>query len=61
MNHIRPLLCVDDFGIKYFSVPGALHLINAVKSNYDQTMNWSSALYCGLTLNWHYDKGYVDI
>jgi hypothetical protein len=54
-------LCVNDCGVKYFSVPDALHLINAVKSNHDLTIHWSGALYCGLTLDWHYDEGYVDV
>jgi hypothetical protein len=55
------VLCVDDFGVKYFSKPDAMHLIDAIKADYDLTIDWSGALYCGLTLDWHYDAGYVDV
>jgi hypothetical protein len=55
------VLCVDDFGVKYFSKPDALHLINAIKAHYELTIDWSGTLYCGLTLDWHYDEGYVDV
>jgi hypothetical protein len=55
-------LCVDDFGVKYFSLANAMHLINAVKAHYDLTIDWTGKLYCGLTLYcWHYSEGYVDI
>jgi hypothetical protein len=55
------VLCVDDFGVKYFSKPGAQPLIGAITAHYELTIDWSGALYCGLTLDWHYDNGYVDI
>jgi hypothetical protein len=55
------VLCVDDFGVKYFSKKDAQHLIDAVKASYELTVDWSGALYCGLTLDWHYDEGYVDV
>jgi hypothetical protein len=54
-------LCVDDFGIKYFSKHDAMHLVNALHEDYEITIDWTGALYCGLTLDWHYDEGYVDI
>jgi hypothetical protein len=54
-------LCVNDFGVRYFSVPDALHLINAVKSNYNLAIDWSGPLYCNLILNWHYDAEYADV
>jgi hypothetical protein len=54
-------LCVDDFGVKYFSRTEAMHLINALHANYQLTIDWTGNLYCGLTLDWHYDDGYVDI
>jgi hypothetical protein len=41
-------LCVDDLGMKYFSLPDATHLINAVKAHYDLTIDWIGKLYCGL-------------
>jgi hypothetical protein len=63
-HHTRPttfVLCVDDFGVKYFSKADAQHLIDAVKAHYELTVDWSGSLYCGLTLDWHYDEGYVDV
>jgi hypothetical protein len=55
------VLCVDNFGVKYFSKSDAHHLIDAIKAHYELTINWSGSLYCGLILDWHYDQGYVDI
>ena len=54
-------LCVDDFGIKYYSKADAQHLLDAIGSNYKYTTNWTGSNYCGLTLEWNYDKEYVDI
>jgi hypothetical protein len=44
------VLCVDDFGIKYFSKTDAQHLIDALQADYDLTIDWTGSLYCGLTL-----------
>ena len=54
-------LCVDDFGIKYFSKGDALHLVNAVQQNYEITTDWSGSLYCGFNLAWNYNDKYVDV
>ena len=54
-------LCIDDFGVKYFSKIDADHLINALQKNYNITTNWIGSLYCGLTLNCNYKEGWVDI
>ena len=48
-------LCVDDFGVKYFSKTDANHLINALQKNYNIMTNWTGFLYCGLTLQWKYE------
>jgi hypothetical protein len=55
------VLCVDDFGVKYYSKADAMHLIDALQSDYNITIDWTGALYCGLTLDWHYSEGYVDV
>jgi hypothetical protein len=55
------VLCVDDFGVKYFSKADALHLIHAIQAHYELTTDWTGSLYCGLTLHWNYAKGYVDV
>jgi hypothetical protein len=54
-------LCVDDFGVKYFTKMDDLHLITALHKDYEITTGWAGSLYCGLTLDWHYDAGYVNI
>jgi hypothetical protein len=38
-----------------------LHLVDALHEEYEITTDWTGSLYCGLTLDWHYNKGYVDI
>ena len=37
-------LCVDDFGIKYFSKEDAHNLVNALKTNYEVTTDWTSSM-----------------
>jgi len=54
-------LCVDDFGVKYFSQDDANHLINALKSSYKMTVDWTGNNYCGLNLKWNYKLNFVDI
>ena len=55
-------LCVDDFGVKYFAKQDAEHLISALQtSSFIVTTDWKGKNYCGLTLDWNYDAGYVDI
>ena len=54
-------LCVDDFGIKYFHREDVEHLLHAIGQTFQYTTDWEGKNYCGLTLDWHYNKGYVDI
>ena len=54
-------LCVDDFGIKYFSMDDANHLLAALRTKYEITVDWTGKLYCGLHLEWNYAEGYVDV
>ena len=54
-------LCVDDFGIKYNIKQDAQHLLDAIGTNYKYTCDWTGSNYCGLTLEWNYESGYVDI
>ena len=54
-------LCVDDFGIKYYSKEDADHLLHALQANYKVTTDWKGEHYCGLTLKWNYEDGYVDV
>eukprot|EP00957_Ditylum_brightwellii_P046485 3527710-Ditylum_brightwellii.AAC.1 len=55
------VLCVDDFGVKYLTQEDANHLIQSAKAKYRATVDWKGTKYCGITLEWHYDKKYVDI
>ena len=54
-------LCVDDFGIKYWSKEDANHLCNVIGANFRFTVDMEGKNYCGLTLDWNYKLGYVDI
>ena len=54
-------LCVDDFGVKIFNEADKEHLCNALKQKYDITIDTSGKKFCGLTLNWNYTYGYVDV
>ena len=54
-------VCVDDFGVKYYSKEDAIHLIESLEKNYKVTKDWEGKNYCGLTMQWHYDEGYVDV
>ena len=54
-------LCIDNFGVKYFSKEDAHHLVNALNTNYKVTKDCTGSLYYRLTLDWHYAEGYVNI
>ena len=43
-------LCVDDFGIQYFSKDYANHLIDAIQATYEFSINWEGTQCFGLTL-----------
>lgn len=54
-------LCVDDFGVKYFHKTELNHLINSLLTNYKISTDYSGKHYCGLTFDWNYSEGYVDV
>ena len=54
-------LTVDDFGVKYIGQEDAHHLIAALKQDYELEIDWEGKLYCGITLQWNYKEGYVDV
>jgi hypothetical protein len=37
------------------------HLVNALKGKYIVSEDWDASLYTGLTIDWNYDQGTVDI
>jgi hypothetical protein len=60
----RPIsfsLVVDDFGVKYVGRENAEHLMECIKKNYNISSDWKGSAYCGLTLEWDYKKGTVDL
>ena len=57
----RFCLCVDDFGVKYFSKTDLEHLHSALQTHYKCTIDWSGENYCGLNIKWNYKGGFVDI
>jgi hypothetical protein len=54
-------LCVDDFGVTYFSKPDAEHLLAALRDNYKISVDWDGNNYCGLVIDWNYPNNYADI
>ena len=54
-------LCVDDFGIKFWSKEDADHLCNAIGANFKYTVDKEGKNYCGLQIDWNYKRNYVDI
>ena len=60
-THQLPSAVFDDFGIKYSGQEHLDHLIQAIKRHYDVKVDHTGSLYCGITLDWHYDKEYLDI
>jgi len=54
-------LVVDDFGVKYTSRDDAERLSTVLKRQYEIKEDWTGDRYCGLQLDWDYDKRTCDI
>jgi hypothetical protein len=54
-------LVVDDFGVKYVGKQHAEHLIHSLTQLYQISIDWTGALYLGLTLKWDYKNRIVDL
>ncbi len=54
-------LVVSNFGVKYVSKDDVNHLITSIKNDYTLNEDWSGDLYCGVQLDWNYNKQTVDI
>lgn len=54
-------LVVNDFGVKYVGKEHAQHLIDTLKMWYQLAEDWEGNIYCGINLDWNYDKRYLDI
>ena len=54
-------LVVDDFGVKCQGIQHAKHLKAALEQHYDVAVDWEGKLFCGITLDWDYKMGHVDL
>jgi hypothetical protein len=55
------ILCVNDFGFKYIGDENLKHLCTALcTETYKIVEDWAGNLYCGINLEWNYDKQWVD-
>jgi hypothetical protein len=53
---------VDDFGIEYENHKDAEELVQILKDHYEAVSeDWEGTLFCGITLDWDYDKKTVDL
>ena len=60
----RPImfsLVVDDFGVKCQGIQHARHLKQTLEQYYEVSVDWEGKLFCGVTLDWNYKKGHVDL
>ena len=64
LHYTKPIsftLVVDDFGIKYTNKDDVLFLQSILQKKYTITTDWSGTRYCGLQLQWNFNKQYLDI
>ena len=61
MHNISSSLVIYDFGVKYVGKNNSDHLIAALRELYTVSTDWKGTLFCGLTLNWNYTAGWVDV
>ena len=54
-------LVVDDFAIKYATKKDADHLLQSLRAKYTISTDWEASLYIGISLNWDYTAGHVDL
>jgi hypothetical protein len=54
-------LVVENFAIKYTKLEDAQHLINALKEDYNITVDWDATKYIGLTIEWDYVNHKVHV
>jgi hypothetical protein len=54
-------LVVDDFGIKYVGEENLQHLISVLKENYEISIDREGKRYCGVFLDWDYEKREVHL
>ena len=60
-NGIQFTLVVDDFGVKYFSLESAEHLIACLEVLYPLKVNWTGHKYLGMTIDFVADRRSVTL
>ena len=55
------VLCIDDFGVKFYSQLDLDHFLDALKERYEIHLDLQGSNYIGLHLDWDYDNGIVDV
>ena len=55
------LLAVDNFGVKYVGEDHTLYLLGVLHKHYEVEVNWQGSKYCGINLEWDYDKREVHM
>eukprot|EP00957_Ditylum_brightwellii_P131415 10022632-Ditylum_brightwellii.AAC.1 len=53
--------CVDDFGVKITGWEHGEHIINALKEQYEVTVDWNDSIFCRTRLKWDYPNKRVDL
>ena len=54
-------LVVDDFGVKFVGVEQLQNLVESLKKFYEIVLDPTGSKYCGITLEWDYEKRTVDL
>jgi hypothetical protein len=55
-------LVVNDFGVQYYKIADAQHLLAALKQHYEAiTVDWTGSLFCSITLKWDYTQRIVNL
>ena len=55
-------LVVDDSSVKYTRRKDAEHLLRILETEFTAvSTDWEGELYCGITLEWNYNKRWLDI
>ena len=57
----RFCLCVINFGVKLFNDAGKTHFLDSLEQYYSISVDRKGTNYLGLTIDWNYSGGYVDI
>ena len=60
-NRISFTLVTDDFRIRYQRGEDDQNIISALQEKYEITQYWKGSIYSGITLNWEYKAGIMDI